>query len=158
MEGHDVQPEEGPQVSVISFMHAEAGGIGSKLRCLIDILFPEFDGRDIELESICQAESTASGDTRYPKEYLVKHRADSSAILHNVRKIAGHGPQGRLGKRTFSQQKGFVEEAAAFRQGCRSGDSPTPMTDFGTVTRLTFAAMESLRTGDPVSLALADRP
>jgi hypothetical protein len=45
-----------------------------------------------------------------------------------------------------------VEEAIAFRQGCASGKSPTPIAELSTVTRLTFAAMESLRTGEPVSL------
>lgn len=97
----------------------------------------------------------ANGDTSYPKEYLEMHRAGSSAFLHNYRRLEGRGPQGRLRKRTFSQQKGFVEEGIAFRAGCLSGKSPISMTELTTVTRLTFAAMESLRTGEPVTLSPA---
>lgn len=98
----------------------------------------------------------ANGDTSFPKEYLEIHRADSSAFLQNYRTLAGRGPQGRITRRSFSQQKGFVEEAIAFRQGCASGKSPTPIAELSTVTRLTFAAMESLRTGEPVSLAVPE--
>lgn len=94
----------------------------------------------------------ANGDTSFPKEYLEMHRADSSAILDNYRRLTGRGPQGRLGKRTFSQQKGFVEEARAFRTGCATSISPIPLADLTTITRLTFAAMQSLQTGEPVRL------
>ncbi len=95
----------------------------------------------------------ANGDTTFPKEYLEVHRADSSAFLHNYRKLVGKGPQGRLHKRSFSQQKGFEEEARAFRNGCASGIAPIPMAEMIAVTRLTFAAMESLQTGEPVWLS-----
>jgi predicted dehydrogenase len=98
----------------------------------------------------------ANGDTGFPKEYLEMHRADSTAILENYRVLRGKGPQGRLRKRSFSQQKGFVEEARAFRAGCLSGQAPIAMAEMATVTRLTFAAMESLATGEPVWLAGVD--
>jgi len=98
----------------------------------------------------------ANGDTAFPKEYLEMHRADSSAVLQNFRSLAGKGPQGRLRKRALSQQKGFAEEARAFRDGCASGIPPIPMADMAAVTRLTFAAMESLRTGAPVGLDRGD--
>ena len=96
----------------------------------------------------------ANGDTTFPKEYLEVHRADSSAFLHNFRRLAGRGPRGRLSKRSFSQQKGFVEEARAFREGCRTGVPPIAMAEMASVTRQTFAAMASLRTGEPVDLAV----
>ncbi len=100
----------------------------------------------------------ATGNTAFPKEYLELHRADSSAFLYNYKKLMGAGPQGRLRKRAFSQQKGFVEEARAFREGCASGISPTPMETLSTVTRLTFAAMESLRCGESVALSDSSFP
>ncbi|MCF6287548.1 MAG: Gfo/Idh/MocA family oxidoreductase, partial [Candidatus Hydrogenedentes bacterium] len=100
----------------------------------------------------------AKGNTAFPKEYLELHRADSSAFLYNYKKLMGAGPQGRLRKRAFSQQKGFVEEARAFREGCASGISPTPMETLSTVTRLTFAAMESLRCGESVALSDSSFP
>ena len=98
----------------------------------------------------------ANGDTRFPKEYLEMHRADSSAFLHNFRKLEGNGPRGRLRIRAFSQQKGFVQEAAAFRAGCLRGESPIPFAELAEVTRTTFAAMESLRTGEPVKIPTGD--
>lgn len=106
--------------------------------------------------SIATIVFAANGDTRFPKEYLEFHRADSSAFLHNYRSLKGNGPRGRLGRWAFSQQKGFVEESVAFRLGCNRGESPTPMAELSVVTRLTFAVMESLRTGASVALSSAE--
>jgi len=99
---------------------------------------------------------SANGNTAFPKEYLEVHRAGSSAFLHNFRKLKAKGPLGRLYRSSFSQQKGFNEEARAFREGCRTGTPPIPMRELASVTRLTFAAMESLRTGEPVSVTSMD--
>lgn len=52
--------------------------------------------------------------------------------------------------RRLTQAKGFDEEARAFLDACRSGGSmPIPLGESVAVTRATFAAMRSLRTGRP---------
>lgn len=94
----------------------------------------------------------ANGNTAFSKEYLEVHRAGSSAFLYNYRRLVAKGPGGRLRRRALSQQKGFMEEARAFLDGCRGGAAPIPMAAMASVTRQTFAAMESLRTGMPVDL------
>lgn len=95
---------------------------------------------------------TANGAALAPMECLEVHRAGASAALDNFRSLSVKGQIVRGRKWSFSPRKGFVEEAKAFRAGCASGTPPIPMADMSTVTRLTFAAMDALRTGDPVEL------
>ena len=95
----------------------------------------------------------ANGNTNFPKEYLEVHRADATGVLSNYRRLVFKGGGKSLRYRTLSQQKGFVEEAKAFVEGCRSGVAPIPMATMVETSRVTFAAMESIQTGMPVDMA-----
>jgi len=95
----------------------------------------------------------ANGNTGFPKEYLEVHRAGASGFLHNYRKLIFRGGRRNLRLRTFSQQKGFVEEARAFAAACRSGEPPIPMDAMIESSLITFAAMASLGSGLPVDMA-----
>jgi predicted dehydrogenase len=94
----------------------------------------------------------ANGNTDFPKEYLEVHRAGASGFLHNYRKLVFKGPRGSDSTRTFSQEKGFVEEAAAFREACRTGRAPMSLDAMIHVTTISMAAMHSLASGETVDL------
>ncbi len=95
----------------------------------------------------------ANGNTSFPKEYLEVHRAGASGFLHNYRKLVFQGGKRSVRYRTFSQQKGFVEEARAFAEACRTGQAPISMDAMAETTLVTFAAMASLESGSPIDMA-----
>ncbi len=95
----------------------------------------------------------ANGNTGFPKEYLEVHRAGASGFLHNYRKLVFQGGNRTVRHRSFSQQKGFVEEARAFAEACRTGEPAIPMEAMLESSLVTFAAMTSLESGFPVDLA-----
>jgi predicted dehydrogenase len=67
--------------------------------------------------------------------------------------LHAHGRAERSGSRLASQDKGHAAELAAFVAAVRTG-APSPVDPelAAHVTCATFAAVESARTGQPVSL------
>ncbi|MDJ0866418.1 MAG: bi-domain-containing oxidoreductase [Myxococcota bacterium] len=96
---------------------------------------------------------TALGDSRLSKEYLEVFGEGRVAILEDFRTlklVAG----GRVKtQRSANQDKGFGEEMRLFLAAVESGgEMPIPFGASLASTRATLAAVESLRTGAPVSL------
>ena len=95
------------------------------------------------------------GDRAMPKEQLEVLGSGVSATLDDFRTLRVHsaGRTRRFGGALPRQDKGHAAELAAFFTAVRSG-SPSPVDPelAAHVTRVTFAAVESARSGLPVEL------
>jgi predicted dehydrogenase/threonine dehydrogenase-like Zn-dependent dehydrogenase len=98
---------------------------------------------------------TSGGDRALPKERLEVFAGGRSAVLNDFRTLdlqAG-GRSLRLGGRLAQQDKGHAAEMRAFLAAVRKGGpSPINPEDAAHVTRVTLAAVESARTGLPITL------
>jgi predicted dehydrogenase/threonine dehydrogenase-like Zn-dependent dehydrogenase len=97
----------------------------------------------------------SNGDRSLPKEQLEVFAEGKAAVLDDFRNLRLHwgGKTSRLGGRFSSQDKGHAAELSAFLDAVRSGSpSPVDAETAAHVTRVTFAAVESARTGLPVHL------
>ena len=97
----------------------------------------------------------SGGDRSLPKEQLEVLGGGLAAVLDDFRSLRVHlaGTAKHLGGRLPRQDKGHVAELAAFFEALRSGTtSPVDPQGAAHVTRVTFAAVESARTGLPVTL------
>ncbi|MHB0971887.1 MAG: bi-domain-containing oxidoreductase [Thermoanaerobaculia bacterium] len=93
------------------------------------------------------------GDTRLAKEHYEVFAGERSAVLEDFQKLTVY----RDGKPRVAwkgaQAKGHREEVAAFLSAVRDGSGPPiPYEELFAVTRATFAAQQSLRTGSPIRL------
>jgi predicted dehydrogenase len=93
----------------------------------------------------------AQGDPALPKERIEIHRAGTSVVIDDFRRVE----YVRAGKRTerkwASRDKGHKAEVAAFLEAVRTG-GPTPIPEFESIesTALTLAAARSMREGRPL--------
>jgi predicted dehydrogenase/threonine dehydrogenase-like Zn-dependent dehydrogenase len=97
----------------------------------------------------------ASGDSSLAKERLEIFGDGKAAVLDDFRHLTLHrgGRAERIGGNPGSQDKGHAAELRAFLDAVRHGaPSPIHPEDAAQVTRVTFAALESVRTGLPVEL------
>jgi predicted dehydrogenase len=97
----------------------------------------------------------SGGDRSMPKERLEVLSSGRSAVLDDFRSLElfADGRARRLTRRMSTQDKGHAAELAAFVKAVlHGGASPIDPTDAAHVTRVTFAAAESVRTGLPVHL------
>jgi predicted dehydrogenase/threonine dehydrogenase-like Zn-dependent dehydrogenase len=97
----------------------------------------------------------ANGDSGIAKEYVEMFGGGRIATIDDFRRVtlASAGKQRRIGGRFAKQDKGHKSEVAAFLEAIRRGlPSPIPFGELVTTTRLSFAAVESLHSGKPVSL------
>ena len=103
--------------------------------------------------SIASITYTSMGDARLSKERLEVFGEGRVAVLDDFRLLELFR-DGRLQRRKSREQaKGFREELGSFLAAVRSGDpSPIDMMQLLATTRATFAALESLQSGQPVSL------
>ncbi|MBV8715657.1 MAG: bi-domain-containing oxidoreductase [Chloroflexi bacterium] len=97
----------------------------------------------------------SGGDRSMPKEYVEVFGGGRAAILDDFRTVRLHngGASKTIGGRLARQDKGHAAELAAFIAAVRSG-GPSPLDSevAAHVTRVTFAAVESVRTGLPIVL------
>ena len=102
-----------------------------------------------------QAPHAGGGDRAMPKEQFEVLGSGVSATLDDFRTLRVHsaGRTRRFGGALPRQDKGHAAELAAFLTAVRSG-SPSPVDPelAAHVTRVTFAAVESARSGLPVEL------
>ena len=94
----------------------------------------------------------ANGDKAFPKERIEVFSAGRVAVLDDFRtlELAQHGKR-KLIRSPLRQDKGHRLEWEAFAQAIlRGGNPPIPYTHLFAVTQATFAAVESLRTHQPV--------
>ena len=98
----------------------------------------------------------SGGDRSMPKEQLEVLGGGVSAVLDDFRSVAIHqgGSAKHSGGPMPRQDKGHAAELAAFLQAVRL-DRPSPIDPRVAehVTRVTFAAVESARTGVPVTMS-----
>jgi predicted dehydrogenase/threonine dehydrogenase-like Zn-dependent dehydrogenase len=98
----------------------------------------------------------SGGDRNMPKEYLEVLGGGRSAILDDFRtlQLFGAGSATNVGGRLARQDKGHAAELSAFVDAVRRG-APSPLDPevAAHVTRVTFGAVESARTGLPVFLS-----
>jgi predicted dehydrogenase len=97
----------------------------------------------------------SGGDRSMPKERLEVLGGGRSAVLDDFRIVQLHvgGRTRRIGGMLSSQDKGHPAELAAFIDAVRhGGPSPVDPLQAAHITRVTFAAVESMRSGLPVSL------
>ena len=97
----------------------------------------------------------SGGDRSLPKEQLEVLGGGRAAVLDDFRALrvyAGGGVR-RLGRRFAVQDKGHAAELAAFVDAVRHGKpSPVDPETAAHVTRVTFAAVESARSGVPIKV------
>jgi predicted dehydrogenase len=97
----------------------------------------------------------SGGDRSLPKEQLEVFGGGLAAVLDDFRQVHLHagGRSKQLGGRLSGQDKGHAAELSAFLAAVRSGGaSPVDPEQAAHVTRVTFAALESARSGLPVHL------
>jgi predicted dehydrogenase/threonine dehydrogenase-like Zn-dependent dehydrogenase len=97
----------------------------------------------------------SGGDRSLPKEYLEVLGGGRAAVLDDFRSVRLHsgGSSRSSGGRLARQDKGHAAELAAFVQAVQHGGlSPLDPEVAAHVTRVTFAAAESVRTGLPVPI------
>ncbi len=94
----------------------------------------------------------AKGDPSVEKEYLEVYGENRTAILHNFTRVEC-STQRKKQVHRFDGSKGHAEEILAAAAAAREGrDFPIPFESLARTTRVTFAALESIRTGAPVVL------
>jgi len=94
-----------------------------------------------------------NGSRRFPKERLEVMYDGRILQLDNFRTLTGYGVPGFARMKTWRQDKGHRGEVAAFLTAIRSGAQPViPFGDMEHVTRASFAAVESTRTGAVIRL------
>lgn len=101
--------------------------------------------------SLATIQYLAHGSGQVPKERGEVCADGATAVIDNFRQTAFFGSRGRgvNGK----QDKGFDAELAAFVTAMRAGAAwPIPFESLARTTRVTFAILESLAAGQPVSL------
>lgn len=100
--------------------------------------------------SLATVQYLAHGSAQVPKERGEVCADGVTAILDNYRQTTFHGSNHRTIK--GPQEKGFDGEIAAFLKAVRSGEWPIEYASLGRTTRVTFAILESLRAGGPVTI------
>ena len=96
----------------------------------------------------------AHGAKSLPKEYFEVSAGGRTAVIDNYNAVTLYGPRGRSRKRCPG--KGQEQEVAAFVAGIREGRQPIPLRSQLATTLATFKALESLSSGMPVAIDVAD--
>lgn len=86
--------------------------------------------------SVCNLLYTALGNKNLPKEYGEIYADGKVLILDDYKRLTVHGASGGL--KTFSQNKGHLEELTAFAHGLQQGKFPIPLEELFSVTETSF--------------------
>ena len=94
----------------------------------------------------------AYGDRLLPKEHIELFCENIAMEMIDFRqlKIFQGGKKEKV--KSSNQDKGFVAEFKAFKEAISTGIEPIPFDSLVATTRATFMVLESLRTGQPMSL------
>jgi predicted dehydrogenase len=96
----------------------------------------------------------ANGSKSFPKETLEVFGDGRVIRMENFRTTTGYGFKGFRTFRTWRQDKGHRAEIAAFVERIASDGTPLiPFEEIVNVTRASFAAVESAKTGKVISIA-----
>lgn len=103
--------------------------------------------------SIATIAYVATGDGSLGKERLEVLGDSASAVLEDFRTLELRRGGKRKATRALLQDKGHRAGLAAFVAAARAGvQGPIALAELAAVSRATFAALESLRTGAPIEL------
>jgi predicted dehydrogenase len=95
----------------------------------------------------------ATGSKALAKEYVEAHRAGVSVVLDDFRALRVYSGGRKSEKKAMSQNKGQPQMVAAFvAAACGKSGPAIEYPELLAVTRATFAIVESLRSGQPVTL------
>lgn len=101
--------------------------------------------------SIGVVDYLANGDKSMPKERLEVFCGGMVAVLDDYVSLSVV-KDGKRKEERISQDKGWRAEMAAFAESVKAGkEPPIPYEQIIAVTKSTFAAVESIRSGNPVS-------
>jgi polar amino acid transport system substrate-binding protein len=96
---------------------------------------------------------TASGDSSLDKEYFEAHCERSSAIMNNFERVDLF-KSGTKNSLKMDGTKGINNEVAEFIDAVKTGKKmPINFSEIITVTRATFASIESLETGKAIQIS-----
>jgi predicted dehydrogenase len=113
----------------------------------MSILFGFADG------SVGTVNYFANGAKSYPKETLEVFGDGRVIRMENFRTTTGYGFKGFRSFRTWRQDKGHRAEIAAFVNAVAAGGAPLiPFEQIVNISRASFAAVESARTGRTVEI------
>ncbi|TYO98351.1 putative dehydrogenase [Geothermobacter ehrlichii] len=94
----------------------------------------------------------AYGSRQVPKEWIELSTGSKTMQLNDFRELVIFDGSCKEKHKGANQDKGFQAEFIAFREGVRSGIAPIPFDSICATTRTTFAVLESLRSGQPVTV------
>ena len=133
-----------PVTSVFAMM---VSGNGSIREDRMSILLSFADG------SVGTVHYFANGAKSYPKESMEVFGDGRVIRMENFRVTTGFGFKGFRSFRTWRQDKGHRTEIAAFVERVSAGGAPLiPFEEIVNVTKASFAAVESARTGKIISV------
>lgn len=94
----------------------------------------------------------ANGDASFAKERLEVFGGAALGVLEDFRRltIVRGGHTRRYGG--WKRDKGFAREVAALTNAIRTGQPPVALESLAATSRVTFAVLDSLQTGRPVTL------
>ena len=102
--------------------------------------------------SIANISYYAYGNKKMPKEYIEVFGPGISAQLNDFKKMTIFKNGKKHSVKLLSQDKGFENEFKAFSQAIKTGIPAIPFESIYHTTLVTFKILDSLRTGDPVSI------
>ncbi|MFH1942179.1 MAG: bi-domain-containing oxidoreductase [bacterium] len=95
----------------------------------------------------------SNGSKRYPKEMFEVFSDGRVLYLNNFRVLKGFGFSNFKKYRTFKQDKGHKDEIISFIERVnKGGESLIPFNELVNVTKASFAAMESAKSGKSITL------
>jgi predicted dehydrogenase len=95
----------------------------------------------------------ADGSPAVPKERVEIFTNGTTAILDDYRTFTVFRGRERKQRRVRTQDKGHLQELAAFVQAVQKGEPPVDLGDLENVSLATLAVVDSMRTGEPVRLS-----
>ncbi len=138
--------------SVPSRVHAEAVGAVAGLRVTSDRCALTLRHADGSVSSILY---TAGGDKAFNKERVELYGASRVGVIEDFHRVELVRNGRRTIKKFRGQDKGHRQEIAAFLAAIRAGGPmPIPTPELLATSYATLGAMESLRTGLSIDLAL----
>ncbi|ABF42794.1 Alcohol dehydrogenase, zinc-binding protein [Candidatus Koribacter versatilis Ellin345] len=93
----------------------------------------------------------ASGGPSMPKEYIEAFAGGRSAVMDSFKSLVMYSGR-KDEKKSYSGDKGHTAEMQAVMDGLKNGQSPIPFGSLEATSKVTFAALESIRTRSRVDI------
>jgi len=87
----------------------------------------------------------AYGDSSMPKEYIELFAPNVSISMNDYKEMIVYKKGKKEKKKLANQDKGFVNEFEAFKQGIKTGTNPIDFDSIYNTTKTTFKILESLK-------------